>query len=73
MITRKECENRIIAKMEEIVEILHQYNPECEYLALTYMANLGISCKNEVISGFNDVFKADSKDKDKPIDFMKKV
>lgn len=30
--TREECEKAILAKIEEIAEIYHQYNPDGKYL-----------------------------------------
>ena len=33
---RKECEKLIAEKLQEIVDIYHQYNPQGAYLAMTY-------------------------------------
>ena len=33
---RHDCEKIIIDKMKDIVDIYHEYNPEGEYLMLTY-------------------------------------
>ena len=35
--TRQECEAAILGKMQEIVDIYHQYNPNGKYLNLTYL------------------------------------
>lgn len=34
--TRKECEQQLAKKMWEMVRILKQYAPECEYFAASY-------------------------------------
>lgn len=33
---RRECESLIMEKLEEIVAIYHEYNPDGEYLSLCY-------------------------------------
>ena len=35
--TRQECETMILEKMQEIVDLYHQYNPNGKYLNLTYL------------------------------------
>jgi len=37
-IARKECELAILDKLQEIVDIYHDYNPDGEYLSLSYNA-----------------------------------
>lgn len=33
---REECESKILEKLEEIIAIYHEYNPEGDYLTLDY-------------------------------------
>lgn len=38
---RRQCESLIMEKLEEIVAIYHEYNPEGRYLSLTYINDSG--------------------------------
>ena len=51
--TRQECEDKILEKLEEIVEIYHEYNPNGEYLAMFYHLH-GVNVNNEYWDGGND-------------------
>ena len=68
---RKECEAAILEKMQEIVAIYHQYNPEGSYLSLTYMDDEGdgyIMFNNRCWQ-FDEDDLEDGEDVNFPIDF----
>lgn len=58
---RRECESIIIEKLKDIVAIYHEYNPEGEYLSMTY----GKDADGIDRVSFNNVYWED--DKEKPI------
>lgn len=37
--TRKECEAKLMELMETMVSVLHEYDPECNYLHCSYSIN----------------------------------
>lgn len=39
--TRAECEAKLIELMEQMVAILHEYNPECDFLSCAYSTPQG--------------------------------
>lgn len=69
--TRHECETIILEKMQEIVDVYHQYNPDGRYLALTYMDedNDGYIMCNNRCWRFDEEDKEDGEDVNFPIDF----
>ena len=71
--TRQECETMILEKMQEIVDIYHQYNPDGRYLNLTYMdeENDGYIMFNNRCWTFDEEDREDGEDVDFPIDFCK--
>lgn len=55
--TREQCETRLMKKAQEMVAILRKYNPECSYLSVAYVADLGepiISINNRAWYGGED-------------------
>ena len=44
--TRTECQNEIMAKLKEIVEIYHKYNPAGTYLSMTYLDDDWLNVNN---------------------------
>ena len=56
---RKECEEKMMEKLKEIVDIYKQYNPKGDYLSMCY-TEFGIMINNEFYSN----------DKEKPINIF---
>lgn len=65
--TRKECESKIAEHMEAIIEIVHQYSPDCRYLSAGYIEQDG----NKSYHFNNESFEATSTVA--PIDFYKRL
>lgn len=61
---RARCEAKIMEHMEAIVDILHEYAPECKYLSLSYIQGTG----GAHLCASNAYF---AEDKKKPIDCFK--
>ena len=59
---RRSCEQAITSHMEKIIEVLHQYAPNCHYLSLAYIADED----GESIMFNNDYSEADC---DTPISY----
>lgn len=67
--TRQECEKKILEKLEEIVDIYHEYHPSGRYLNLDYMSDedgdfYGFNNRYWV---FDDPDSEDGEDKDIPV------
>lgn len=55
--TREQCETKLMKKAQEMVAILHKYNPECKYLSAVYIGEDGkphISINNRAWQGGED-------------------
>ena len=71
--TRQECEQAILQKMEEIVDIYHEYHPEGTYLTLAYIddGDRYITFNNRCWRFSDPSEGEDGADADTPIDFHK--
>lgn len=80
VMTRTECEREIFERLMDIVDIYHKYNPDGEYLSLTYCTSESdeeTACEyisfNNRHWEFDDPEMEDGEDKDTPIDFFLKL
>lgn len=67
--TRTECEAKIAAHVEAIIDILKEYNPECKYLAVGYLE----SDERTAFFFNNEYFEGESPDAKLPICFHKRI
>ena len=46
--TRTECENKILEKLDEIAEIAREYNPKCHHLSMYVIGGaVSVYCSDE--------------------------
>lgn len=67
--TRAKCEAKIAAHVEAIIDIVKEYNPECQYITFCYVEqDIGKSYYFE-----NEHFDPKSPDADHPIHVFKMI
>lgn len=66
-LSREEAEKQIAKKLEEIINIYHEYNSEGKYLSLAYIGG------EEEVYFFNNEHYEGGKDADKPLTIFRSI